>query len=114
MVSLDELQADTGFELTSEADLLEEVERGQALIDRELDYRAVRVAMSQLPLKYQEVLTLRYGENKKLAEIASILCKKEGTVKSLLSRALTRLKRQLATPKLQPSEQNGIMNSEGR
>jgi RNA polymerase sigma-70 factor (ECF subfamily) len=37
-------------------------------------------------------LTLRYFEHKSLKEIAVILDKKEGTIKSLLSRGIDRLK----------------------
>lgn len=42
--------------------------------------------------KYQEVLALRYFEQKPVAEICQILNKKEGTVKSLISRGLEKIR----------------------
>ncbi|MCH7512550.1 MAG: sigma-70 family RNA polymerase sigma factor [Bacteroidetes bacterium] len=42
--------------------------------------------------KYQEVLALRYFEQKPVAEICQILNKKEGTVKSLISRGLDKIR----------------------
>ena len=48
--------------------------------------------MLELPIKYQDVIMLRYFERKSVKEIAEILNKKEGTVKSLLSRGIRRLK----------------------
>ncbi|MGB9743589.1 MAG: RNA polymerase sigma factor [Minisyncoccales bacterium] len=48
--------------------------------------------IQQLPIKYQEVIILRFYEDKSIKEVAEILKKKEGTVKSLLHRGLERLK----------------------
>ena len=45
-----------------------------------------------LPTKYQEVIALRYFEGKQNKEIAEILNIKEGTLKSLLSRGLEKLR----------------------
>lgn len=54
----------------------------------------LRVVMhlKKLPVKYQNVISLRYFEGKDNREIAEILGLKEGTVKSLLSRGLEKLK----------------------
>lgn len=52
------------------------------------DFIRVQKIISALPEKYQEVLALRYFENKAVKEVADILDKKEGTVKSLLSRGI--------------------------
>ncbi|MDD5605203.1 MAG: sigma-70 family RNA polymerase sigma factor [Dehalococcoidales bacterium] len=48
-------------------------------------------ALSKLPLEQREVLVLRYFVELTVPEIASIIGKPEGTVKSRLSRALRRL-----------------------
>lgn len=114
LVSLDELAEESGFELVADADLQAELEDAQAAIDRAREYLRAQTAVSRLPIKYQEVLALRFGENKKLGEIATILQKKEGTVKSLLSRALSRLKNDLTNHEMQPFEGSRIMGSEGR
>jgi RNA polymerase sigma-70 factor, ECF subfamily len=69
---------------------------------RHRDWQQVQLDIRQLPLRYQDVLVLRYIEQKSLAEIASILGKRLGTVKSLLSRGLARLRR------MQPNDRTGI------
>jgi RNA polymerase sigma-70 factor (ECF subfamily) len=49
-------------------------------------------ALKTLPVKYQEVISLRYFEGKENKEIAEILDMNEGTLKSLLSRGLEKLR----------------------
>lgn len=56
------------------------------------DYIDLQACLSKLPSKYQEVIALRYFEDKDLKDIAFILEKPEGTVKSLLHRAVNRLR----------------------
>lgn len=56
------------------------------------EFLSVHENISRLSFRYQEVLTLRYFENKNLKEIGAILGKSEGTVKSLLHRALRKLR----------------------
>ena len=48
--------------------------------------------LKRLPIKYQEVIALRYFEEKDNKEITEILNMKEGTIKSLLSRGLEKLR----------------------
>jgi RNA polymerase sigma-70 factor, ECF subfamily len=48
--------------------------------------------LKTLPVKYQEVISLRYFEGKDNKEIAEILRINEGTLKSLLSRGLEKLR----------------------
>jgi RNA polymerase sigma-70 factor, ECF subfamily len=48
--------------------------------------------LKTLPVKYQEVISLRYFEGKENKEIAEILDMNEGTLKSLLSRGLEKLR----------------------
>lgn len=56
------------------------------------DFARVQRSLKKLMVKYQEVLSLRFFEKKSLKEISEILDKKEGTIKSLLSRGLDKLK----------------------
>ncbi|MEP6595512.1 MAG: RNA polymerase sigma factor [Ginsengibacter sp.] len=56
------------------------------------DFIQVQEKLKHLAVKYQEVIALRYYEEKSVKEIADILRKKEGTVKSLLSRGIDKLK----------------------
>jgi len=85
--------------LGSQASQLFEFDDGQSekqLIENELklneDFARVQRSLKKLNIKYQEVLSLRYFEKKSLKEISEILDKKEGTIKSLLSRGLEKLK----------------------
>jgi RNA polymerase sigma-70 factor, ECF subfamily len=56
------------------------------------EFVAMQRALLLLDIKYQEVIALRYFEDKPLKEIAAILDKNEGTVRSLLSRGLEKLR----------------------
>ena len=56
------------------------------------DYNRIRENMVKLDIKYQEVISLHYFEQKSNTEISEILDKNEGTVKSLLSRGLEKLR----------------------
>lgn len=56
------------------------------------DYNRIRQNLVKLDVKYQEVIALRYFEQKSNSEISEILGKNEGTVKSLLSRGLEKLR----------------------
>ena len=59
------------------------------------DYNLIRKNLLKLDIKYQEVISLRYFEQKTNSEISLILDKNEGTVKSLLSRGLEKLRNML-------------------
>lgn len=69
-----------------------EVARAEEELNKHEEFLALHEAISKLPLKYQEVISLRYFEKKHLSEIGDILGKKEGTIKSLLHRGLERLR----------------------
>jgi RNA polymerase sigma-70 factor (ECF subfamily) len=69
-------------------------------------FAAVQAALLELSLKYQEVLSLRFFEQKSNEEIAAILEKPVGTIKSLVSRGLEQLRRRL--PPVQPNVDDGI------
>lgn len=56
------------------------------------EFTAVQQQLLRLDIKYQEVISLRFFEEKSIRRIAEILDKKEGTVKSLLSRGLDKLR----------------------
>ena len=61
-------------------------------LDETAEFSAIRKQLLQLDIKYQEVIALRFFEEKSIKEIATILGKKEGTIKSLLSRAIEKLR----------------------
>lgn len=90
-ISLEELQ-EQGFQLPSPHDPEGELIEAQQELERHQDFLEIRARIVQLPAKYQEVVALRFFEKKQIREIAVILGKKEGTIKSLLHRALEKLR----------------------
>ena len=72
-----------------EAEVLEAEEE----LKRHEDFLILHESISKLSVKYQEVITLRFFENKQVKEIGEILGKREGTVKSLLHRGLEKLRK---------------------
>ncbi len=108
--SLDALMEETDFEIAGNDDIARELEADERELESHKMFLAVQKDIAKLNIRYQEVVTLRFFENKKIDEIAAILGKKEGTVKSLLSRGMDRLRREWTTT--QPSPSSGIIESE--
>ena len=90
-VSLEELQ-EQGFEPISSHNPESELIEAQEKLKQHQDFLEIQVKIVRLPTKYQEVITLRFFEQKQIKEISEILGKKEGTVKSLLHRAVEKLR----------------------
>lgn len=61
----------------------------------EYEDNSVLNEVMKLPIKYREIIHLYYYENYSTVEIASILHKKESTIRSLLSRGRKMLKKVL-------------------
>ncbi len=106
-VSLEALTEETGFEPASSYELRKELEEAEAELERHALFLRVREEIARLPLAYQEALALRFFEGKKIEEISEILGKKTGTVKSLLSRGLEKLRSTCNLP-----EASDIMDGE--
>lgn len=100
--SLETMFEQVGFDPIDKQNLAEEIIEIQSHLDRHQEYLRAQKLLLTLPLKYQEVIALRFVENKKLSEISRILDKKEGTVKSLLSRGLRLLRRHMEAQQTQP------------
>lgn len=78
----------TYSEPSSETELL----AAEAELEKHRDFLVLRKNIAGLPVKYQEVIVLRFFEKKPVRDIAGILGKREGTVKSLLHRGLKKLR----------------------
>jgi len=91
-LSLDNWLEKTGFEPVGDIDLEQEIIDAERELERYDDFAEIRKKLQRLPDRYQAVIALRYFEDKKIKEIAEILGKKEGTIKSLLSRGLDMLR----------------------
>jgi RNA polymerase sigma-70 factor (ECF subfamily) len=90
-VSLEELQ-EQGFEPISTDDPESELVEAQEQLKQYQDFLEIQGKIVRLPAKYQEVIALRFFEQKQIKEIAEILGEKEGTIKSLLHRAVEKLR----------------------
>jgi len=64
----------------------------QAIL-REEEYSQLREQLKGLPQLQQEVLRLRFAENRRCAEIAALVGKSEVAVRIILSRALNQLRK---------------------
>lgn len=109
-ISLDSLVEGSNFDLLASHELWEELQEGERELERHHAFLAIQKELVRLPQRYQEVIALRFFEGKKIEEISLILGKKEGTVKSMLSRWLAQLRCALAASQVQPSQQIGIID----
>ncbi len=110
-VSLDRLMEDENFEPSNFGDYGSEAKKLQEQIDNDIKGNLLRNELRKLSPKYQDVISLRYFENKTIEEICLILDKKEGTVKSLLSRGLHKLKKNFEPRQIGGTVQPFIKNS---
>jgi RNA polymerase sigma-70 factor (ECF subfamily) len=91
-VSLNYLHNQFGFDAIDFSTTEAEQSRQESKEKTYEDFIFLQSKIKDLPVKYQEVLALRYFEHKSIIEIAVILQKKEGTIKSLLSRGIKKLR----------------------
>jgi RNA polymerase sigma-70 factor (ECF subfamily) len=89
--SLDILFEKHHFELPDKTNIEQDfIVVEKALTDHN-DFLLIQKSLQELPLNYQEVLSLRFFEKKKIQEISEITGKKTNTIKSLLSRGIQKL-----------------------
>jgi RNA polymerase sigma-70 factor (ECF subfamily) len=79
----------------SETSPEDETLAAEAELKKHEDFLALHESITRLAVRYQEVIVMRYFENKRVREIAEILGKREGTVKSLLHRGLEKLRKSM-------------------
>jgi RNA polymerase sigma-70 factor, ECF subfamily len=72
--------------------IIEDKKEYESELQKHDQFLLVLNGLKTLPVKYQEVISLKYFEGKENKEIAEILLIKEGTLKSLLSRGLEQLR----------------------
>lgn len=91
-LSLDLLREKAAFEPEDPQSLDREKSEVERQLGQSKDFLLIHQKLILLSVKYREVISLRFFEEKSIKQIAEILNKKEGTVKSLLSRGLDQLK----------------------
>jgi RNA polymerase sigma-70 factor (ECF subfamily) len=74
-----------------------ELVSGKEELNKHEAYLDLTNYVAKLPARYREVITLKYFEDKQLKQIADILGKPEGTVKSLLHRSIEQLRKMMET-----------------
>jgi RNA polymerase sigma-70 factor, ECF subfamily len=72
--------------------LIDDRKEIEAEFQKHEQFNLILKELKTLPLKYQEVIALKYFEGRDNKEIVGILNIKEGTLKSLLSRGLEKLR----------------------
>jgi RNA polymerase sigma-70 factor, ECF subfamily len=95
-ISLETMMEEQGFEPVSDIDIEAIYIAEQEKVARHRQFMTVQRELLKLPAKYQEALSLRYFEKKTIAEISTIMDKRPGTIKSLLSRGTKKLRETLA------------------
>jgi len=107
-LSLD-LMVNSGIEPVSQENQEREIIEAEDTLRRHKEFLIIQNKISRLNIKYQEVITLRFFEKKSVKDIAEILSKPEGTVKSLLHRAVKKLQKEMqpfASPSIVDSERS--------
>lgn len=91
--SLDSIVDATNWDTPDPESTNEEKARLEKEMTNQQDFVEIQQKIKKLPQVHQEALTLRYFEQKSILEVATILQKSEGTIKSLLSRGIEKLKK---------------------
>ena len=92
--SLEDMQEKFGFDLAGEGNSATNLLEGELTKEQQDQFLLVKQCLERLPEHYKEVLSLRYFEKLSIIEVAQILDKPEGTIKSLLSRGADLLREQ--------------------
>ena len=93
--SLSRIQEEYGLDVTDYSNAENERILLEEEIEKHEEFKRINASVKKLDIKYQDVISLKYFEQKTIKEISIILNKKEGTVKSLLSRGIDKLKKLL-------------------
>jgi RNA polymerase sigma-70 factor, ECF subfamily len=93
--SLNRIQEEYGLDLTDHSNAETDSIRLQDDLEKRAEFKKISALIKKMDTKYQDVISLRFFEQKSISEIAVILDKKEGTIKSLLSRGIEKLKNNL-------------------
>ncbi len=105
--SIESLLEKGSMDFQGEINLEEEIMDQEKELEMAQEWKIAKGIIDSLPEKYQDVLFLRYFEDKKISEIAEILHKKEGTIKSLLSRGL-----KMVRVRMQPIQDPDVLGSD--
>jgi RNA polymerase sigma-70 factor (ECF subfamily) len=112
--SLNELQDEHDFDVSGNDDASTETIMLEAQKENFSQFQIVKECLGKLPEHYREVLSLKYFEKLSTLEIAHILNKPEGTIKSLVSRGTDLLRDQYNNYQPQPLSTSPVVINESR
>ncbi|HEY0579397.1 MAG TPA: sigma-70 family RNA polymerase sigma factor [Candidatus Nitrosocosmicus sp.] len=95
--SLNRIQEEYGIDITDNSNAETASIQLQDQLEKHREFMRINDCIKKLDTKYQNVIALRFFEHKSIREIAIILNKKEGTIKSLLSRGIEKVKQYITT-----------------
>lgn len=102
--SLESMMESTGFEASHFDTPIAELRMAEKILETHTDFLALQAALQELKEPYQTILHLKFFEQKKIKEIALIMAKREGTIKSLILRGVDRLRKIFDKKRVQPFE----------
>lgn len=108
LISLNNLKEDVGFEVAGKENLEAELVQAEYELEKHYDLRRITNEIDQLDDKYREVLHLKYFGKMKIREISDHLNKKPGTVKSLISRGLAKVRDKLDADQVFVTDLNAL------
>ncbi len=82
-------------ELADTGGYADEINQAEEELSKHEEFLLLHKKLAELPPIYQEVISLKFFEKKKIREMVQILGKKEGTIKSLLHRGLEKLREKM-------------------
>jgi RNA polymerase sigma-70 factor, ECF subfamily len=94
--SLSRIHEEYGVDITDYSNAETERIQLEKDLEKHREFMKLNDLIRKLDIKYQDVISLRFYEQKSIKEIAIILGKREGTVKSLLSRGINKLRGTIA------------------
>jgi len=117
-LSLDFLFEKHHFELPDKTNIEQDFIAVEKTLADHQNFLFIQQLLQELPLNYQEILSLRFFEKKKIQEISEITGKNTNTIKSLISRGIQKLQVAFQNKKggtystyLQPFRKNGVIKN---
>lgn len=92
LISIQDLEEESGFEVSGKENLEQELLDAELELEKHFDFLRIQKEIEKLDEKYQEVLHMKFFEKMKIKEMSLALNKKPGTIKSLVSRGLAKLR----------------------
>ena len=97
LLSIQDLEEESGFEVSGKENLEQELVNAEIELEKHFDFLKIQREIEKLDEKYQEVLHLKFFEKMKIKDMSKALNKKPGTIKSLISRGLAKLRTNVDT-----------------